>query len=175
MGMKGKKFLASLWLSIATFCLLQILFGPGGLTETLRLQEQNARLENRLAALREENARLTARYEGLRTGSESVRLEARALGYFRPGETPVRTLDGAQFRLPSEEPDLSMIPPLPDQGAASTLFFRIALPLLFVVYYSLFHLMERMWPSHRRTELALVVRKINLPVPLRTGLDFFRK
>lgn len=140
-----------------------------------RLRDQSTRLESRLAALREENARLTARYEALRSSPESIRLEARALGYFRPGEMPVRTLDGAQFRLPSDEPDLSTVPTLSNKNAGTTVFFRIALPLLFLVYYSLFLLLDRMGSSKQSTELVPLAPRINLPVPFRTGLDFFRK
>jgi hypothetical protein len=128
-----------------------------------------------LTALREDNARLTARYEALRTSPEAVRLEARALGYFRPGETPVRTLDGAEFRLPSDEPDLSTVPPLAEAGPNTTLFFRLALPLLFFVYYAIFHLAARLWPA-RSTLPALRREPFNrLPAVLNAGLDFFRK
>jgi len=172
--MKGTKFFLSLWLSIATFCLLQIFFGPGGVVETARLRDQNTLLENRLTALRDENARLTARYEALRTSAEAVRLEARALGYFRPGETPVRTL-GAEFRLPSDEPDLSTVPPVPDNAAASSWFFRIALPLLFVVYSLLFHLVSLLWPRETSEPTTLPAVRRSLPFPLIRGVDFFRK
>jgi len=173
--MKGTNFLLSFWLSVATFCLLQIFFGPGGISETVKLREQNLRLESRLTALRAENARLTTRYEALRTSSEAVRLEARALGYFRRGETPVRTLGGAEFRLPSEETDLSSVPPLADGRSDSSWFFRIALPLLFFVYSAMFHLIVRLWP---RDAVFRPIRRgsgQNLPVPVSTGLDFFHK
>jgi len=173
--MKGTKFLLAFWLSIATFCLLQIVFGPSGITETARLNEQNSRLEARLTALREDNARLTARYEALRTSPTAIELEARSLGYFRPGETPVRTLDGAEFRLPSDEPDLSTVPPLADSSASTSLFFRLALPLLFLVYFGSFHLASRLWPARSPgTELVLRARN-SLSVVLNTGVDFFRK
>jgi len=162
--MKGTKFFLSLWLSIATFCLLQIFFGPGGVVETARLREQNTLLDRRLTALEDENARLTARYEGLRTSIDAVRLEARALGYFRPGEIPVRVLGGAEFRLPSDEPDLSTVPPVPDIGADSTWFFRIALPLLFLVYYALFHMISRLSPSATLLPTVREASRTDLPV-----------
>jgi len=173
--MKGTKFLLSFWLSTVTFCLLQVLFGPGGLSETARLREQNTRLDTRLVALRDENARLTARYEALRTSQEAIRLEARALGYFRPGETPVRTLDGAEFRLPTDEPDLSSVPSVAVQGADSRWFFRIAMPLLFCLYYAMFHLIERLKPSKQTLPAVRTRSVLNLPAPFSTGLDFFRK
>ena len=166
--MKGKKFLLAFWLSSAAFCFLQIVFGPGGFTETARLKEQQGRLESRLEVLREDNARLTARYKALATSPEAIRLEARALGFFRPGEIPIRTLDGAEFRLPTEEPDLSTIPPLASVSSDASLFFRVAWPLLFLVFYTLFWLVERMWPVDRRTESLF-------PIPFQARLDFFRK
>jgi len=171
----GNKFLASFWLSAATFCLLQILFGPGGMTEMARLRQHDAQLDARLTILRQDNAELTARYQALKTSQESVRLEARALGFFRPGDIPVRTLDGNQFRLPSDEPDLSTVRHLAPPGAGSTVFFRLALPLLFLVYYSLFLLVGRMWPSSRALVPVETRPEWNLPAPLRSGLDFFRK
>jgi|GEM_PF-1792800 cell division protein FtsB len=173
--MKGTKFLLSFWLSTATFCLLQVLFGPGGLSETARLREQDTRLDTRLTALRDENARLTARYESLRTSAEAIRLEARALGYFRPGDTPVRTLDGAEFRLPPDAPDMASVPPFAGEGADSRWFFRIAMPLLFGLYYSLFHLIERLKPSKTTLPALRPGPRLNLPAPFSTGLDFFRK
>lgn len=173
--MKGSKLLLSFWLSTGVFCLLQILFGPGGLTEMSRLREQQARLEVRLEALRTENQQLTLRYEALKTSPEAVRLEARSLGYFRPGEMPVRTLDGAGFRLPSDEPDLSVVPPLPPDDDSASVFFRVAWFLLFAVFVLLFHLWDRLKPQ--RSSWSRLVRSPghNLPVPLQTGLDFFRK
>jgi len=173
--MKGTKLLLSFWLSTAAFCLLQILFGPGGFTETARLRDQQARLEVRLDLLKGDNARLNARYEALRTSAEAVRLEARALGWFRPGEIPVRTLDGAEFRLPSDAPDLSMVPRLPRESADLTLFFRLAWPILFISFYTLFVLVGRFWPTSDRWGLILQSGRDNLPVPFQTGLDFFRK
>lgn len=173
--MKGTKFLLSFWLATGAFCLLQIFFGPGGLTEMSRLREQKARLEVRLEALKEENQRLTARYESLRTSAEAVELEARALGYFRLGEVPVRTLDGAEFRLPSETPDLSLIPGLPEERTDLTWFFRLAWPLLFLSFYAFFHLMGTLWPSKDRWQEFWNAGRDNLPAPLQTGLDFFRK
>lgn len=173
--MQGTKILLSFWLATATFCLLQILFGPGGLSETDRLRDQKARLETRLAALGEENERLAARYEALRTSPEAVRLEARSLGWFSPGEIPVRTLEGLEFRLPSEEPDLSTVPVLSQTEPDLSLFFRVAWFLLFVLYYSFFLLWSKLWPAETRPEPRYPVLRNNLALPLQTGLDFFRK
>jgi len=173
--MKGTKFLLSFWLSMVTFCILQIVFGPTGLTETARLRDYKSRLETRVLALQEENLRLTGRYEALRTSTEAVRLEARALGYFRPGDTPVRTLDGAAFRLPSDLPDLSTVRPKPVLDSEATLFFRLAWPLLFLVFFSFFHLMGRLCPQTDQEKESLLRSLPALPAPLQTGLDFFRK
>jgi len=173
--MKGTKLLLSFWLATAAFCLLQILFGPGGFTETARLKEQQSRLEVRLAELKEDNQRLTARYDSLRTSAEAIRLEARSLGWFRSGEIPVRTLDGAEFRLPPEAPNLSTVPRLGENALDLSLFFRLAWPLLFLTFYALFYLVERMWPQQGRWEGLVQAARQNLPVPFQSGLDFFRK
>lgn len=164
--MTGAKLLISAWAATAVFCLLHIAFGPGGWTETSALREQQARLATRLEALQAENLRLTARYEGLRTSAEAVRLEARALGYFARGEVPVRTLEGASFRLPNPGPDLSGVPPLASERAEISLFFRLAWPLLFIVVHLLQVLAARL--RSRGTEAE---RSLALP----GGLDFFRK
>jgi cell division protein FtsB len=169
------KMVVCAWLATAAFCLLQILFGPTGLTETARVIEQRQRLERRLIALQEENQHLSARYEALRTSQEAVRLEARSLGWFQPGETPVRTLEGTEFRLPPDEPDLSSVPALSPEGQDTTLFFRLAWPLLFIAFYAFFHLLTRMWPSKPSLPVVFHGVRQNLPVPLQTGLDFFRK
>jgi len=173
--MKGTKLLLSFWLSTATFCLLQILIGPGGITETSRLREYRARLETRLEILQDQNTRLTTRYEALRSSPDEIRLEARSLGYFQTGEVPIRTLDGAGFRLPPDEPDLSTVPPLDESRLVPPLFFRLAWPLLFGVYYALFFLAGRLWPSLDRWEPPSPTPRPGLPVPWESGLDFFRK
>jgi cell division protein FtsB len=173
--MKGSKLLLSFWLSTAAFCLLQILFGPGGLTETARWKDQQTRLETRLEALKDENQRLTARYEALRSSPEAIRLEARSLGYFRPGEVPVRTLDGAGFSLPSDAPDLSAVPALAADDGSVSIFFRVAWPLLFLVFTVSFHLWERLRPPKDSWNRPFRFPESRLPVPLQTGLDFFRK
>lgn len=153
--MKGTKLLLAFWLSTAAFCLLQILFGPSGLTETARLRDQQARLSVRLEELKEENQALSARYEALRTSPEAVWLEARSLGWFRVGEIPVRTLDGADFRLPSDEPDLSTVPRMIQENTDLTFFFRVAWFLLFASFYALLYLSERLWMPSSRWEQVL--------------------
>jgi len=173
--MKGTKLLLSFWLSTVAFCVLQIVFGPAGLVQTARLQEYQTRLDSRLEALQGENLRLKTRYDALRTSTEAVRLEARALGYFRPGETPVRTLDGAGFRLPSEEPDLSVVPAPAANVLETSLFFRLAWPLLFLVFFAFLHLWELLWPAGQPRAEPLRLPLPNLPARLQTGLDFFRK
>jgi len=164
--MTGVKLLLSAWAATVAFCLLHIVFGPGGLTETSALREQQARLEVRLTELRADNLRLSARYEGLRTSVEAVRLEARSLGWFQRGEVPVRTLDGARFHLPSPAPDQSGVTPLPSERTETSLFFRLAWPLLFLVFHLLQILAGRLRPPDTAAPPALV---------LPGGLDFFRK
>lgn len=173
--MKGTKLLLSFWLATGAFCFLQIVFGPGGIMESARLSDQRDKLELRLEALKAENARLTARYEALRTSPEAIRLEARALGWFRANEVPVRILEGPEFRLPSEAPDFSSVPRLMEETSGMSWFFRLAWPLLFASFYAFFLLVERMWPDRFLWQEWWDRRRTTLPVPLQTGLDFFRK
>ena len=173
--MKGTKLLLSFWLSTVAFCILQILFGPTGLTETARLKEYRARLESRLSALEIDNARLTGRYESLRTSSEAVRLEARSLGYFRVGDTPVRTPEGSGFRLPPDQPDLTLVRRPQGNDPGLTVFFRLAWPLLLLSFLTFFHLWERIRPHPEPEDEAIPADLPKLPAPLPTGLDFFRK
>lgn len=172
--MKPAHLVLSFWLATLSFCVLQILFGPTGISETLRLQERSQALAQRLAALQEDHLRLSARYEALRTSVEEVRLEARALGWFGVDEVPVRTF-GSTLRLPADEPDLSTVPREPAAEANTSFFFRIAWPLLFFLYCAFFVLASRLWPSNRGILEAVRATSGNLPVPLQTGLDFFRK
>jgi len=158
--MKGSRFLLALWLSTACFCALQIVFGPGGVTETRKLERQKALLDVRLAELQAENTRLSARYDALKNNPEAVRLEARSLGYFQSFETPVRTLGGVSFQLPDDETHLSRIPPVADENRSTSLFFRLAWPLLFLVFWGTLQLIPR-------------IAAPQLPSPFR--LDFFRK
>jgi cell division protein FtsB len=181
--MKGSQFLLAFWLSTASFCLLQIVFGPGGITETHRLEEQKTRLEARLGELQAENARLAARYEALRTNPEAVRLEARALGYFESGEVPVRTLGGAEFRLPPDDPHLSRIAPIAGGSHDTSLFFRLAWLMLFLVFWGTLNLFSRLGfrlgraapePETPAGNLPAVRSEERLPAPW-FGVDFFRK
>ena len=173
--MKGTKLLLSFWLSTVAFCVLQILFGPTGFTETSRLKDYRTRLETRLSALEADNVRLVGRYEALRTSTDAVRLEARSLGYFRVGETPVKTPGGTGFRLPPDRPDLILVRRPPSNDPGLTVFFRLAWPLLLLSFLTVFHLYERLRPrSEPQDEPALPVLE-KLPAPLPTGLDFFRK
>ena len=158
--MKASRLLLALWFSTACFCALQIVFGPGGITETQKLERQKALLDVRLADLQTENARLSARYEALKNSPEAVRLEARSLGYFQPSETPVRTLGGVSFQLPDDETHLSRIPPVTDENRSTSLFFRLAWPLLFLVFWGTFQLIPRFAAPQ---------------LPSLFGVDFFRK
>jgi hypothetical protein len=173
--MKGTKLLLSLWLSTVAFCVLQILFGPTGFTETARLKEYRTRLESRLSALETDNIRLIGRYEALRTSSEAVRLQARTLGYFRTGDTPVLTPGSVGFRLPSDQPDLTLVRKPPSNDPGLTVFFRLAWPLLLLSFVTIFHLWERLRPPAELEEEAPPPLLEKLPAPLPTGLDFFRK
>lgn len=173
--MRPSKIVLSAWLATGAFCLLQILFGPTGLTETLRLKQVQHQLDLRLADLRKDNADLTARYEALRTSGEVVRLEARRLGWFRPGERPVLAPVGTTLALPSDRPNLTPVVVDELDPQALSVFFRLAWPLLFAMFYTALVLWSRLRPEHGGALVVFQGPPGNLPARWLGTLDFFRK
>ncbi len=78
-----------------TSSLLTFLFGSGGVMEHLRLQRYRASLQGNLDDLQEIHSRLLQELHALGTDPQRIALQARELGYFRPGEQVVRVEDSA--------------------------------------------------------------------------------
>jgi cell division protein FtsB len=74
--------------------LLTFFFGSGGIIEYLRLQRYRASLQANLDDLQGVHSRLLQELDALGTDPQRITLQARELGYFRPGERVVR-IEGA--------------------------------------------------------------------------------
>lgn len=85
MGRRTRVFL-SLYLGFAVYCLVVLLFGRTGIIATRELRSYHARLEANLIQLENVNAHLVQRLDSLRSNPETIRLEARQLGYLGPNE-----------------------------------------------------------------------------------------
>lgn len=85
MGRRTRVFL-SLYLGFATYCLVVLFFGRTGIIATRELRIYHARLEANLAQLENINTRLVKRLDSLRGNPETIRLEARQLGYLGKNE-----------------------------------------------------------------------------------------
>ena len=67
-----------------------VFLGPTGLREYERLMEYRDTLESNISALQANNWRLNQEFKNLGTEAEKIRLLARDMGYFGPGEWIVR-------------------------------------------------------------------------------------
>lgn len=88
------------------------------------------RLERNVAELRDRRDRLVAQAETLRRSPDAVALEARRLGYYRPGEVVIR-IEGSEAPSAAQSPGVFVRnpPSAPDRGA----ILRAASALAFVV------------------------------------------
>ena len=88
------------------------------------------RLEQNVVDLRDRRDRLVAQAETLRRSPDAVALEARRLGYYRPGEVVVR-IEGVELPSTAQSPGVVVRnpPSAPDLRA----FLRAASALAFVV------------------------------------------
>lgn len=139
------------------------------------LHKEQTRLESKIEALQLENLRLTSQYEALRTSPEAIRLEARKLGYFRPGDIPVRTLGPMGFQLPPPRLDAISIPAKIVTDTNTALFFRLVWPMLFMIVWVMLWGVERLRGATKTKSFVLHETPPALPVPVHTALDIFHK
>ncbi len=101
--MKGFRLLFAAAIGLITYLLLSVFLGQAGVLEYQRLSAYRARLESNMANLDQIQARLSERVQSLQSDPENVRLKARSLGYFEPGENLIR--------LPGYDPDVQVTSP----------------------------------------------------------------
>lgn len=85
MGRRTRVFL-SLYLGFAVYCLVVLFFGRTGIIATRELRTYHTRLEANLTQLENINTHLVERLDSLRSNPQTIRLEARQLGYLGPNE-----------------------------------------------------------------------------------------
>ncbi|MBN1835484.1 MAG: septum formation initiator family protein [Spirochaetales bacterium] len=88
--MKIARLVLYLALGFMARSLYLLFFGTGGLVDFRSLESHREQLEGNLAELRRINAELMEEQRALGTDPERVSLQARELGYYRPGEQVVR-------------------------------------------------------------------------------------
>lgn len=85
MGRRTRLFLA-LYFGFAAYCLVVLIFGRTGMIATRELRSYQARLEANLTHLEKINTSLAERLDSLTSNPETIRLEARQLGFLEPNE-----------------------------------------------------------------------------------------
>jgi cell division protein FtsB len=143
--MRGNKVVLSAWSAGLVFCVLQILWGPEGVIKLQELKSFQNELTSRLEVLQQENRILARKYEALRTSESAIEVSARKLGWFKAGEVPVRVVSGPQFGNPPPEEHWRLLERQNDDENLDS-FFRAAWFLLFVLFYLIFFLFERLNP-----------------------------
>lgn len=118
----GFRLFISLSVSVAVYFLLNVFFGAQGMLSYQELLDYRDRLSHNIEQMEDTRSRLTARAEELRTSAEAVRLEARELGYYEPGEQPVR-VDGFSQQAEPIQAGKLLAPPSP---ADRQPLFRVA-------------------------------------------------
>ncbi len=87
------KILVSLWVSVAVYTVLSILFGATGVFAMRYLQSERDRLAENLSHLQEINGELNGSLDALRYDQDTLTLYARDLGYGKDDERFIRIVD----------------------------------------------------------------------------------
>jgi cell division protein FtsB len=85
----GMRIIFAFSAALTVYCLLSALAGPAGVFAYRQLQERRAAMAENLAKLSLINAGLRSQLDSLKSDADRAALEARALGYIRPGETEI--------------------------------------------------------------------------------------
>lgn len=101
--MKGFRVLFAAAIGLVTYLILCTFLGQAGVLEYRKLAAYRDRLNANIAELDRIQSRLSERVLSLQSDPENVRLKARALGYFLPGEKLIR--------LPGYDPNLQVTSP----------------------------------------------------------------
>jgi cell division protein FtsB len=129
--MKASSVLSITLLGLATYLLLELVFGSYGFLALNAMNEYADEADAELDTLRARTAELRLHVELLQTDRETIRLEARDIGFIRPEETVVR-LEGHEPRprhryMPGTTP-----PPIPVTRDNRPLFRALSLAVALV-------------------------------------------
>ncbi|MGO8694236.1 MAG: septum formation initiator family protein [Rectinemataceae bacterium] len=98
--------------ALAAYCLLSALAGPAGAIAYRQLMERRAAMAENLGTLSLINTELRSRLDSLRSDADRAAREARALGYFRPGESEIVLAGGNSANAPLDVGTIvPMLPP----------------------------------------------------------------
>lgn len=83
---RRSRILLSIYLGFAAYCLVVLVFGRTGVIANSELKAYRSRLETNLSHIETLNTQLADRFDSLRSNPETIRLEARQLGFLEPSE-----------------------------------------------------------------------------------------
>lgn len=119
---------------LLTYLLLEIVFGSYGLLAFYAMEEYARNAEAQLAELEETQAELRGTVYRLTTDRETIRLEARDIGFIRPEETVVR-LEGHNPRQRHRYMPGTTPPPIPVTRDNRPLFRALSLALTLIALF----------------------------------------
>lgn len=100
------RILAAAYAAVASYVLLSLVLGPAGFLVCRALETRRIAMEESLDAIMELNGSLRANLEAVARDPDRAALDARSLGYLRPGEVelvlPMPTGTGGRDRGPGK-------------------------------------------------------------------------
>jgi len=127
--MKASSVLSITLLGLSTYLLLELVFGSYGFLALAAMTEYADEAAADLAELRTRTEELQLQVELLQTDRETIRLEARDIGFIRPDETVVR-LEGHEPRPRHRYMPGSTPPAIPVTRDNRPLFRALALAVV---------------------------------------------
>jgi cell division protein FtsB len=111
--MRAVKYLAALWVGLALYALLSVTIGASGFSAYSQLEAERNKQQENLTALGAINKELEREMEALRYDRDTLTLEARNLGYGKPGEMFVRIVGLGAFKKQRTEAGqvIAAVPP----------------------------------------------------------------
>ncbi|MCX7025847.1 MAG: septum formation initiator family protein [Spirochaetes bacterium] len=114
------RFLTAFYAGFFTYCILAMVFGPSGVSVVRDLERQTTVMGNNMEKLEIKSKRLSRRLESIRNDPETLRIEARSLGYVTADEGIIRLIPALDMKDHDEtvETMFTVEPPsLPDSSA----------------------------------------------------------
>ena len=131
--MKASSVLSITLLGLSTYLLLELVFGSYGFLAQNAMSEYADEAETKLVDLRTQTEELQLHVALLQTDRETIRIEARDIGFIRPDETVVR-LDGHEPRPRHRYMPGSTPPAIPVTRDNRPLFRALALAVVLVSF-----------------------------------------